>query len=210
MPTTVNVEAALAVEDAGVSRPLSTLDLGVDRTGAATAVRQDTLLAAVTALESAVGQLARLVDTQPVSGPLTNTELRAVPLPVSGTVATGGLTDFATVATGAPSVLKRVGKPLSAIAVGQAATVLKRVGKPLAVAGAGVPSIRRAITKAPFMLTAIGVPGFARALIAARSFAASAAGVVRARVDMDVSVLSRITGGGTTIAKKAITYIFDD
>jgi hypothetical protein len=32
-------------------------------------------------------------ETLPVSGPLTNTELRATPVPVSGTISTGGLTD---------------------------------------------------------------------------------------------------------------------
>lgn len=34
-----------------------------------------------------------IAATVPVSGPLTDTQLRATPVPVSGTVATGGLTD---------------------------------------------------------------------------------------------------------------------
>ncbi len=40
--------------------------------------------------------------TQPVSGPLTDAQLRAVAVPVSGTVATGGLTDVQLRATAVP------------------------------------------------------------------------------------------------------------
>lgn len=38
-------------------------------------------------------QPVSIAATVPVSGPLTDTQLRATPIPVSGTVATGGLTD---------------------------------------------------------------------------------------------------------------------
>jgi hypothetical protein len=67
----------------------------VSVSGVSTSDKQDTLLSAVQALQTAVGLLAKLTDTQPVSGtvtantgltqPLTDTQLRATAVPVSGT-----------------------------------------------------------------------------------------------------------------------------
>lgn len=85
-------------------------------TGAATEAKQDAQIVQETAIKVAVESIdsktitvdtgnvtivstVGLTDTElratpvPVSGPLTDTQLRATPVPVSGTVSTGGLTD---------------------------------------------------------------------------------------------------------------------
>lgn len=79
-------------------------------TGAATAARQDTGNASLSSIDGKTPALVggrQPVDgsgvTQPVSGPLTDAQLRAAAVPVSGTVtATGPLTDVQLRATAVP------------------------------------------------------------------------------------------------------------
>lgn len=103
MADTVNVDARLVVKDGVTERPLEPADLATARTGAAT---QTTLAAALVELQAILAKLAGKltvdVATQPAValdaatllaletvtalGPLTNTELRAAAVPVTGTV----------------------------------------------------------------------------------------------------------------------------
>lgn len=65
-------------------------------TGAATEATLSTLTGKIPASLTVVGTALKVdgsAVTQPVSGPLTDAQLRATPVPVSGTVSTGGLTD---------------------------------------------------------------------------------------------------------------------
>lgn len=86
---TGNVEVA---NDVGNPLPISgtvTANVGTGTQPVSGTVALDSVTLA--ALESISVQ--NFPGTQPVSGPLTDTQLRATPVPVSGTVATGGLTD---------------------------------------------------------------------------------------------------------------------
>jgi len=66
------------------------------------------LVVDVSRVQGTVAVSGPLTDTQlrasavPVSGPLTDTQLRATPVPISGTVSTGGLTDTQLRATAVP------------------------------------------------------------------------------------------------------------
>lgn len=108
----LEVAADLRVRDGAANRVLNVTDWQVAATGAAsqatlaallaelgqklepadvaalaTAARQDAAQAALSAM------LAALQGTLTVAGPLTDAQARATPLPVSGTIATGGLSD---------------------------------------------------------------------------------------------------------------------
>jgi hypothetical protein len=61
--------------------------------------------------------------------------------------------------------------------------------------GTGVVTATRTVTAhRAFAVLGSGIPGFARAIISARSFAVSAVGAVKARLDMDSVVFNRASG----------------
>lgn len=100
--------------DASTANPFPVVQTGTPGlpTGASTAAKQPALGTAGTAsadvlsVQGIAAMTPLKVDgsgvTQPVSGPLTDTQLRATPVPVSGTVATGALTDTQLRATPVP------------------------------------------------------------------------------------------------------------
>lgn len=62
-----------------------------------------------------------------------------------------------------------------------------------------------------FTATMTGVPTMSKALILVRYFGATMTGVAKTAIQMPQTALNRIVGGGgTTIVKKVINYIFDD
>ena len=76
-------------------------------TGASTSALQTTANSSLSSIDSKLTSPLAVTGTfyqatQPVSGPLTDTQLRATPVPVSGTVSTGGLTDTQLRATPVP------------------------------------------------------------------------------------------------------------
>jgi hypothetical protein len=91
----VDALGRLSVDGSSVTQPISVLSLPLP-TGAATAARQDTSNTTLGNINTGIGLLAKLSDTQPVSiagtvtvtGGLTDTQLRASPVPVSLTSTT--------------------------------------------------------------------------------------------------------------------------
>lgn len=68
-------------------------------------------------------------------------------------------------------------------------------------------ALKRTIRK-PLGAVAVAVPAFTRSLRLARTFTATAIGRPRAFLRLAADKIPG--GGGTTIVRKAITYIFDD
>jgi hypothetical protein len=92
------------------------------------------------------------------------------------------------------------------------ASVSKRV--PLAVkttAAALAASVTRSVqANRAFTVAATLGTIFNPSIISARSFTQNLTFATFARVDIPISALNRITGGGTTIVKKVFNYVFDD
>jgi len=89
------VSGRVPVDGSGVTQPISAATLPLP-TGAATSANQVTAQASLTSIDS------KLTSPLAVTGPLTDTQLRATPVPISGTVSTGGLTDTQLRATPVP------------------------------------------------------------------------------------------------------------
>jgi len=153
--TSANSEPIVIASDQSAVPVSGTLTANIGTVGTlSTAAKQDLLLAEL--------QLkADLTETQPVSiaasvavtGPLTDTQLRATAVPVSGTVSTGGLTDTQIRAT--PLPVSNASLPLPA---GASTSALQTTGNTsLSNIDTKVPALGQALAAAstPVVLTAI-------------------------------------------------------
>lgn len=102
--------------------------------GSATAANQVLEIADLDAIKASTASIdTKLTNPLPVSGPLTDAQLRATPVPVSGTVSTNGLTD---------AQLRASPVPISGTVVtgGLTDTQLRATPVPVSVSSSALPS----------------------------------------------------------------------
>lgn len=185
-------------------------------TGAATAANQATEIASLASIDS------KLTSPITVTGPLTDTQLRATPVPISGTVTanigtTGGLALDTTVAalqvaqgsttsgesgslvqgavtTAAPSYTTGKTNPLSLTTVGNLRVDGSSVTQPISAASLPLPSGASTSALQTTINTTLGSPFQAGGSIGNTSFGATQA----TAANLNATV---VTTGGATVAK---------
>lgn len=163
--------------------------LGIDKTGLATSANQSAEMASLASIDSktpALGQavaassqpvvltaaqlstltpltsvaVSNFPASQAVTGPLTDTQLRATPVPISGTVVTGGLTDAQLRASAVPTSLVST-TVTNTVAVSAAALPLPAGASTSALQSTANTSLNSIDTKTPALgqaLAASSVP----------------------------------------------------